>query len=370
MHRVTCCPHSSEPPGFRALSTPKWRMNSALIAFTVLSFASAKESRLDDVISGLGKAILFFENEYEHFTLDGVLGFRMLQAELEDALKRWSLSGHEAASQFKKVGDLVRRLDFIAAKAIETVKVTDPAYFNAFQPTLHIDFWTLDPQWIKTDAKLVYPEVRVTECFGENISDRCMTQLLGTWKNYGVSCLESDLCKRMMTTLNCQGYSLSHQLLYFIIVEHKKCSNIVHAQHMDSRASLFVQGYKKIFCSNMLQMNLLIEKNGYPLSEQDLFLEYVMLCGQAGFSEFFKAEWLDHILAWQLPAGCFGKSGQKYTLPKHKRVKRRSTNLKGGCSDHMTAVAVGALGGYLRFYATSRILQEPQQLSNKTLLHL
>ncbi|XP_059509881.1 UPF0764 protein C16orf89 homolog [Stegostoma tigrinum] len=327
-------------------------MNAARIVFTIVSFVSAQGTRLNDVILGLQKATVFFENEYDRFTLDGVIGFQMLQAHLEDTLKGWSLSGPEAASQFKKVHDLVRRLDFTAAKAIEAVKVTDPVYFNGFQTVLQVDFWSFNPQWIKTDIKLVYPEVRETECFGENISDRCITQLLGTWENNGTSCLESDLCKRMMTTLNCQGYSLSHQLLYFIIVERKKCSNVVGAQHMDSQASLIVQGYEKIFCSNMLQRNLQIEENDYPLAEQDLFLEYVMLCGQAGFSEFFQAQWLDHILAWQQPGGCFGESGQKYT--KHKRVKRRSNNLEGGCLDHTTSVAVGALGGYLRFYGTSR----------------
>ncbi|XP_048465714.1 UPF0764 protein C16orf89 homolog [Rhincodon typus] len=283
----------SQPPAFRRCLHWKWRMNAALIVFTIVSFVSAQETRLNDVISGLQKATLFFENEYDHFTLDGVVGFRMLQAHLEDTLKGWSLSGPEAASQFKKVNDLIRRLDFTAAKAIEAVKVTDPVYFNGFQTVLQVDFWSFNPQWIKTDIKLVYPEVRNTECFGENISDRCMTQLLGTW--YVLS-LNSTNVRRLEWKMNLKHYNTCIQL--------KLCKVLTRLQKVN------------IF-NDCLNAQLMMKCLTFA----------VMLCGQAGFSEFFKAQWLDHILAWQQPAGCFGESVQKYT--KHKRVKRRSNNLKG-----------------------------------------
>ncbi|XP_078414442.1 UPF0764 protein C16orf89 homolog isoform X3 [Cetorhinus maximus] len=282
--------------------------SAALQKRSILIERFTNEPKLNDVISTLDKATFFFESAYDRLNLDGVVGFRLLQAQLEDAAKRWSLSGPEAGSQLKKVDDLVRRLDFTSVKAIKAMKVNDPMYFNAFQQVLHIDFWTLKPGWTQTDTRLVYPEVRVSECFEEDISDRCLTQLLGTWEDNGTPCLETETCRRLMTALNCPDYSLSHQLLYFIVAEYKRCSNIVGAQHMDSKASLIVQGYKKIFCSNMMQRNLEIENNDFPYSQRDLFLE------------------------------------------------------NEGCSDHMTGVAVGALGGYLRFYGPSQNIAESPEI--------
>ncbi|XP_038676807.1 UPF0764 protein C16orf89 homolog [Scyliorhinus canicula] len=336
-------------------------MNSALIVFATLSLISANEPKLNDIISALDKATSFFESTYDRLSVDGVAGFRLLQAELGDAMKKWSLSGSDAATQLKKLDDLVRRLDFTSVKAIKAMKINDPMYFKAFQQVLHVDFWTLKPGWTQTDSSLVYPEVRILECFGEEMSDRCMIQLLGTWEDNGVSCQKTETCSRLMMALNCPDYSLSHQLLYMIIIEHKGCSNIFGAQHMDSKSFHIIEDYKKIFCSNMMQRNLEIENNDFPYFQQDLFLENVMLCGHVGFSDFYKARWLEYILVWQQSTGCFGKPDEpryspreeQYVFTKHKRVKRRVKHLKGGCSDHMTSVAVGALGGYLRFYGTS-----------------
>ncbi|XP_078096102.1 UPF0764 protein C16orf89 homolog isoform X2 [Mustelus asterias] len=302
-------------------------MNPALIAFATLTFVSANQPKLSDVLSALEKATSFFESTYNHLDVDGVVGFRLLQAQLGHAMTKWSLSGPEAASQFKKVDDLVRRLDFTSVKAIKAMKMNDSKYFNAFQQVLHVDFWTLKPGWMQTDTKLVYAGVSDSECFDEDISDRCMTQLLGTWEENGLPCQDTDTCSSLMMALNCADYSLSHQLLYLIVAEHKRCSNIFGARHMDSKSSLIIQHYKKIFCSNMMQRNLEIANNDFPYFQQDLFLEN----DKSGY----------------LPRG------EQNVFTKPKRVKRREKHLQGGCSDHMTSVAVGALGGYLRFYGTS-----------------
>uniref|UniRef100_A0A4W3IAN6 Uncharacterized protein n=1 Tax=Callorhinchus milii TaxID=7868 RepID=A0A4W3IAN6_CALMI len=279
----------------------------------------------------------------------------LFTVQLEDALKHWSISGHEAVLQRTKVVDLLARLEILAEKAIEQLKANDPKYFKAFEPLLNTDFWTLDPVWKETDPKLVYLKSRATECFPEDISDKCMTQLLGTWNDYGLPCLVSSTCRNLMTAFGCPDYSISHQLLYFLIAELKKCSNVLGAQRRrESHVSFIVQDYKTIFCSNIMQRNLQIEDNDFPLHLHDLFVENIMVCGLAGFSEFYETRWLENILTWQETTdGCFGKSMKEpYKLTEHKRVKRREKLLKGGCSSHMTAVAVAALGGYLRFYGT------------------
>lgn len=91
----------------------------------------------------------------------------------------------------------------------------------------------------------------------------------------------------------------------------------------------------------------------------------VLLCGLAGFSDFYKADWLKYIVRLQdQDVGCFGKNEraifqlirEELSEPQqpHRREKRREKTLQDGCSSHMTGVAVSALGGYLSFYLTEQ----------------
>ncbi|XP_051876902.1 UPF0764 protein C16orf89 homolog [Pristis pectinata] len=342
-------------------------MNSVLIIITVLSCVSANERKVNHIISTLERAVLFFEVNYDRFNLDGVTGYRVLQALLEDTLKRWTLSGPEADSPYTKVEDLVKKVGFTVEMAIKELKLHQPAYFNAFEPILQVNFWTFRPEWTQTDRKLVYPKWRVKECFEEEDSDICMFQILGTWKDYRVNCLDTAKCTKLMTTLYCSDYSLSHQLIYFILAEIKNCTNIVGSQHPQSRNSISTQRLKKIFCTNMMEINLHIEKDGFPVYQRDLFLENIMLCGMIGYSDFYKTRWLEAILSWQYPSGCYVETGRSMhsaemkqnAFTEHKRVKREDVLLDDNCSCHKTAVAVGALGSYLRFYGISQNVIEP-----------
>ncbi|XP_059834660.1 UPF0764 protein C16orf89 homolog [Hypanus sabinus] len=342
-------------------------MNSVLIAIAVLSCVSANERTINDIISTLEKAVLFFETNHDRFNLDGVSGYSILQALLEDTLKRWSLSEPETDSLYTRVEDLVIKVGFMVEMAIKEVKLHQPAYFDAFEPLLQINFWTFRPEWTQTDSKLVYPKWRVKECFEEEDSDTCIFQILGTGKDYKVPCLDTTMCKKLMTTLYCPDYSLSHQLLYFIFAEIKNCTNIVGSWHPGLRRSVSTQHLKKIYCTNMMETNLQIENDGFPVYRRDLFLENIMLCGMIGYSDFYKTRWLEAILSWQYPNGCYvkmgrsmhSKEGKENAHTVHKKVKREDVLLDDNCSCHKTAVAVGALGGYLRFYGISQNVIEP-----------
>ncbi|XP_040296569.1 UPF0764 protein C16orf89 homolog [Bufo bufo] len=153
-----------------------------------------------------------------------------------------------------------------------------------------------------------------------------------------------------MKKKGCTGYSLSHQLLFFIAGRMKRC-----------RSDPFVQDfgyYTNVFCSNMMKINLDIEHSGYPLHQQDLFMENIMLCGLCGYSDFYKLEWMNKIISWQDPIlGCFSDTGHELDSENAanenhfpKRVKRRERMFLDVCLSHKTAVAVGALGGFQYFF--------------------
>ncbi|MBN3286903.1 CP089 protein, partial [Polyodon spathula] len=334
---------------------------AVVIALLLASADATHQEAVGDLLVALEKAADFFEREFRHINLDGVMGFQILNVEVKEALRRWPHTDLGNIHQIARVKQLVNRLNSIIAQAVVTLQESDPTYYRAFEPILRADFWTVPHMWNTSNPALVYPAFREVECFDEKLSDKCMTLLLGTWKDNGTPCIVTNSCRTFMTRLRCPDYSLSHQLLYFMFGAMKGCHNILQGESRESRANPTDHDYKRIFCSNMMKRNIEFENNGFPIQTRDIFIENIMLCGMAGFSDFYKSSWLRHILTWQdSDGGCFKKDEKESphgldrnllgTTNSHKRVNRREKILKDGCSSHMTAVAVSMLGGYMNFY--------------------
>ncbi|KAJ8284028.1 hypothetical protein COCON_G00028780 [Conger conger] len=339
---------------------------SHLMSLTTLLFATATASQqdvIDDVLGRLEKATFFFENQFGQINLDGVVGYIILQAELKESVRIWPEA--DLASQLSTAVNLTQRLDHSLAQAVDALQKTDPKYFREFEPLLEASFWTVPHEWDTSDPTLAYTAFRMMECYDEQLSDKCISLLLGTWKDNGTPCIVTKACRDTMTRFGCPHYSLSHQLLYFMVGKMRGCSNILEGERRQSRANMTDRDYQKMFCSNMMKSNAEFVRKGFPGQTRDIFIENIMLCGLAGFSDFYKSDWLQNILLWQdLGVGCFGKDekdiaqlfGEDEVENKqvHKRVKRREKTLCDGCSSHMTGVAVSALGGYLNYYLTEQ----------------
>lgn len=56
-----------------------------------------------------------------------------------------------------------------------------PVCHAEFEPLLSWSFWLIPQEWSSTDSSLVYPSTMTTECYDEQLSDKCLTLLLGTW---------------------------------------------------------------------------------------------------------------------------------------------------------------------------------------------
>ncbi|KAF7650024.1 hypothetical protein LDENG_00132360 [Lucifuga dentata] len=334
---------------------------AALLALLVPSVSVSHAEVIDDILGSLSKGASFLERQHEHINLDGVVGFLMLQAELKEAVQTWPHTDPVSWAQRTSVVALVKRIDQSLSKAVPALQQNDPNYYREFEPLLSWSFWSMPHEWSSTDPSLVYSSTRVTECYDEQLSDKCLTLLLGTWKINGTPCIVTKPCRDTMTRFGCPHYSLSHQLMYFMIGTMKGCSNMLKGDMRASRTNMTEQSYQKIFCSNMMKSNLDMIKDGLPEHMLDIFIENILVCGLAGFSDFYKADWLQHILRLQdEEVGCFGRDKNIISqiigdelleqLQPHRRVKRREKILPDGCSSHMTAVAVGALGGYLKYY--------------------
>ncbi|XP_035387774.1 UPF0764 protein C16orf89 homolog isoform X2 [Electrophorus electricus] len=318
---------------------------------------SSRQEIIDDILESLSKGVTFFEKQCKNINLDGVVGYMILKAQLQEATRSWPNSDFLSLFQRSIAVSLVKKLDRSLSHAITSLQETDPKYYKEFEPILDTSFWSLPREWSFTDPTLVYSSTRSAECYDEQQGDKCMTLLLGTWKDNGTPCIVTKSCRDTMTRFGCPHYSLSHQLLYFMIGKMKGCSRMLKGDMRLSRINITVEHYQRIYCSNMMKGNQEIVSNGFSAQIQDIFIENILLCGLAGFSDFYKPDWLQHILAWQdKNLGCFGKDEdysemfEEFLDTPHKRVKRREKTLKDGCSSHMTGVAMSALGGYLNFY--------------------
>uniref|UniRef100_A0A8C9PG21 Uncharacterized protein n=1 Tax=Spermophilus dauricus TaxID=99837 RepID=A0A8C9PG21_SPEDA len=285
------------------------------------------------ILSALERATLFLEERLPGVNLDGVVGFRVLEA---------APSGetHPAENYLSEciTRQLADKLAALLRRSIFYLELSDPRYLREFRPSLQPGFWKLPRTWTHTNTSLVYPVLEPEDSFSEESSDACLVQLLGTG-NSSQPCRIPDFCRTLVTQPNCSGYRLSHQLLFFLWARMQGCTEGLFHQS---------QHYISVFCANMMELNWRAEAIGYAYPTRDLFMENnvaehlislhdhflppravpmteltkapcllpVMLCGISGFSDFYKLRWLEAILSWQRPwEGCFGKPGELHSCP-------------------------------------------------------
>ncbi|XP_046521328.1 UPF0764 protein C16orf89 homolog isoform X2 [Equus quagga] len=299
------------------------------------------------ILSALERATSFLQERLPEVNLDGVVGFRVLEGQLQGVQEKWARDPLLQPLNLR-VRKLAARLAPLLHRSIFYLRLSDPEYLREFQPTIQPGFWKLPQAWTHTNASMVYPTFQPEDSFSEEHSDLCLVQLLGTGADDRQPCRLSDFCRTLMTRPGCSGYCLSHQLLFFLLARMKGCMEGLFCQ---------TQLYMNLFCANMMDLNQRAEAIGYAYSTQDIFMENIMLCGIAGFSDFYKLRWLEVILAWQKPReGCFGtpdaEDEELLRAVEHQqhfltRVKRREKQFTDGCSSHNTAMAVAALGGFL-----------------------
>ncbi|KAG8540878.1 hypothetical protein GDO81_030151, partial [Engystomops pustulosus] len=95
-----------------------------------------------------------------------------------------------------------------------------------FREFLEDGFWVLPTSWNQISTGFFYRESlpKKLECFSEEFCDECIVNLLGNRNENKESCVVTAACIKKMTEEGCTEYSLSHQLLYFIVGKLHRCS--------------------------------------------------------------------------------------------------------------------------------------------------
>ncbi|KAG8145467.1 hypothetical protein E2320_011998, partial [Naja naja] len=202
-----------------------------LICLANLQPSSCQADRRNAIISAMEKAVMFLGENHDKVNM---------------VLEKWQ-GQLEFTIEWQRMLMVREKLLTFMKDAAQDVEKQDPVSHKEFAPALKPGFWKVPQEWKKINESIPYSLT----------SGNCLD-------------LKNNNCTSLMVNAHCDGYSLSHQLFYFLFAKMQSCHN-----------SLF-------------------QNAGYY---ENMFF---MFCGLAGFSEFFQTSWLERILNWQKQEkGCF-----------------------------------------------------------------
>jgi len=267
-----------------------------------------RDDLFGQVLRGLEKATKFFREDYSSINVDGLFGIRLAQGTIIQSLE-WCLHGHASKCPPMLQQRLVRlnnTIGDLAAKALPYIEAEDPAYYESFIKTIDSPYLIQPSSRSLGDA---IAEAGSLDEYDEDRGDRCLSSLMGTWNeddSTQPTCTVASGCLDMMTKPGQAKYSITHQLLFFIVAEKNGCLENMD-ELLNEAVGVTTKGLERQLCGRIYSEMLQEARGGQvPTLHQDLFLEQNLLCGVIGFEEFFKPEWTRLIMTWQTAQGCFG----------------------------------------------------------------
>ncbi|XP_013922733.1 PREDICTED: uncharacterized protein LOC106549565 [Thamnophis sirtalis] len=232
-----------------------------LICLVNLQPSSCQEDRRNAIISSMEKAVMFLAEKHDKINVDAVLGFSVLEAYSKMVMETWQ---PQLGLTIERQRILVMREKLLTfmEKAAQDIEKQDPVSHKEFAPALKPGFWKVPQEWKKINDSIPYSPTS-GNCLDLKTSDFCISAVLGT-QDSADKCWIPDNCTSLMINTHCNGYSLSHQLFYFLFAKMQACPN-----------SLFQNAgyYENVFCDLMMQTNRNIEKNNLFDTFGDLFTE-------------------------------------------------------------------------------------------------
>ena len=342
---------------------------TVLVRWFILHSSAARGSHqvksdvlTDRAVKSLENVVDFYKNSFDKVNLDSIYGLRVAQGSLATLLKTLPIDH----SLFQKLTSLHDTMTNAAEKALPYLKEYQPDYYYQFKPVVDKP-WSIFQDFKKMKNKTTRPSnPELSEhYFDEQISDNCMTEMIGTNAYSKHPCHVSFDCMKLMTSDDLKGYGNTHQILYFLFGYQTGCRTIIEKKFpkfcgfLKKCNILNVDKFLERKCGQILvEMNQLKE-NVVINGDTDLFMEQGLVCSILGYEDFLDRTILENILLWQdKEYGCFGRKNshiKEYEDTRH--VMRRITmrkilyerELDDGCSSHETGVATGLLSIYLRW---------------------
>ncbi|XP_006895306.1 PREDICTED: UPF0764 protein C16orf89-like [Elephantulus edwardii] len=283
----------------------------------IKNHADREKMRMADVIlSSLNASTTCLEKKGDLF-VDDLICLRILQAYVKGVTEPWARNSvMEPIS--KKMKTFSLKLEELFNRSSSHLFEALSNNLSEFEWIIQADFWKVPQPLLLTHDTMILNVLSLPEPLKANISEECIVNLLQS-SGHPESCTYSDTCRYIVTKpVNTHGQRI-FQLMYFLFSEMIGCTNGMFANTQD---------YMNFFCTNLMEENIEIENSKYHSSYRDHFLETTMLCGTAGFFDFYKSHWFVNIFHWQKATdGCFSTAYDS--------------------SLHGTALASAVLGGFL-----------------------
>lgn len=193
-------------------------------------------------------------------------------------------------------------------KALPYVKSYDEDYFQRFKDTIDKPYLLPYQPTTFTKKDLSLSEGK-NSSYNEDKGDACYARLMGTFKEGDKllpKCNVTSSCWDYMTSSGTARYAITHQLLYFIVMEKVGCTSQVEKFNNGEK----ILDIQKRFCSKIYQeASDLASSGNVRITNRDLFLEQTVLCGTLGFEDFMRKDWIKMAVKWQdKKDGCFKMS--------------------------------------------------------------
>ncbi|CAH0397906.1 unnamed protein product [Chilo suppressalis] len=117
-------------------------------------------------------------------------------------------------------------------------------------------------------------------------------------------------------------------------------------------------------CIQIYKETKSLESWDHPAGTRTLFMQQIFFCASQGYGEFIKPRWMNKIISWQEPKGCYADDRQPFlkltgyvgvaASPPQKereeeyRVKKAATSEGGTCNSLTSAMALGSMVIYVR----------------------
>lgn len=366
----------------------------------------------EDILHGLNrtlhatnKLLIFFEQNVDKVNLDAIYGLRVAEGAMKRSLDEHATSFWKAMPETNHIRqqlvEYTKRAGSICNRAQKSIKNQGKFYYNRFKDVVD-KTWTFfsdfENRKLPFTVLNVNPKGTLKHKWDEEISDECMSEVLGTNSNH-TKCLFSQKCIEALTDKQQTKYGPTHQILFLTLALIKKCDK-KYSEILVDHIGFDVQGTIENCCVRVMNEMLAMEEDGVSEDQQDLYMEQGFVCAMHGYEEFLSLKRLVNILSWQEISGCFGNRSSEpdyYDLSEvkmdgfggdgssmDKRRRRRNPEsygsmrrllvelmLENGCSSHESGVGAGLLGLYTKWLLTKlkRSLLAPTKTALITTIH-
>lgn len=262
-----------------------------------------QQELLEKTVAAVELGLSFFSQDYSAINLDGLFGMRLGQGQVIRAIQECRESSSCPSSLQRRLVAINERIETTGRAALAYVKDSDPDYYNRFIKTINSSYLLQYNPVTLTDLHLIPPGNDAS--YDEERGDQCLSRIMGTYvddnKEKVAACSVTKSCLDMMTAWGRSKYSITHQLLYFIVVEKEHC-----VEETERLLGAKISAIEQKMCGSIYNEAVAeVIEGKVDQMGQDLFLEQVVLCGSIGVENFMRPDWIKMILKWQKSGGCF-----------------------------------------------------------------